>query len=252
MSKTDNRSLAGKFALVTGAGRRIGAVIARTLHAAGAAVAIHHRHSAAQAGELAAQLNASRPESAATFEADLNQSGTPERLVSEVLEWCGGIDVLVNNASAFYPTPIGSITEDDWDQLVGSNLKAPLFLSQAAWPTLKARSGCIINIVDIHAKRPLRDHTVYGSAKAGLAMLTRSLAKDLAPDVRVNGISPGAIMWPENDMSEDTQNNIIAQIPLGRSGDPGDIADCVLFLARDAVYVTGQILAVDGGRSLGW
>lgn len=252
MSKTDNRSLAGKCALITGAGRRIGAAIALELHAAGAAVAIHHRHSAIDASELAAQLNASRSGSAATFEADLNVSGSPERLVHEVLGWCDGIDVLVNNASAFYPTPMGSITEEDWDKLMGSNLKAPLFLSQAAWQTLRARSGCIINIVDIHSQRPLRNHSVYGSAKAGLAMLTRSLAKDMAPDVRVNGISPGAIMWPENDMKEDTKDSIIAQIPLGRSGDPGDIAECVLFLARDAAYVTGQVLAVDGGRSLGW
>lgn len=252
MSNTLNRTLAGKYALVTGAGRRIGAVIAQSLHAAGAAVAIHYHRSADEANALAERLNAVRAGSAATFQGDLTDSGAPEALVRNVLDWCGALDIVVNNASAFFPTRLGSITEEHWDQLIGSNLKAPLFLSQAAWPALKSRSGCIINIVDIHSQRPLRDHAVYGSAKAGLAMLTRSLAKDLAPEVRVNGISPGAIMWPESGMSEENQDNIIGQIPLGRSGAPSDIADCVLFLARDAVYVTGQIVAVDGGRSLGW
>jgi pteridine reductase len=158
----------------------------------------------------------------------------------------------VNNASSFYPTPIGNISEQQWDELIGSNLKAPLFLSQAAVPHLSSSKGVIVNIVDIHAERPLRDHVVYGSAKAGLAMLTRSLAKDLAPDIRVNGVSPGAILWPENDMSGAMQQNIIDQIPLQRAGIPEDIAGTVLFLMRDASYVTGQIISVDGGRSMGW
>jgi pteridine reductase len=159
---------------------------------------------------------------------------------------------LVNNASSFYPTPLGEISNDDWEDLLGANLKAPLFLSQAALPALRQARGAIINIVDIHAQRPLRDHPVYGAAKAGLAMLTRSLAKDLAPEIRVNGVSPGAILWPENDLSEAGKQAILRQVPAGRIGDPDDIAGCVLYLARDASYVTGQIIAVDGGRSIGW
>jgi pteridine reductase len=173
-------------------------------------------------------------------------------LVSEVVAWAGRLDVLVNNASSFYPTPIGTITTEQWDDLVGTNLKAPLFLSQAAAPALRESRGVIVNIVDIHAQRPLREHPVYGPAKAGLAMLTRSLAKDLAPDVRVNGVSPGAILWPENDMDDAAKRAILGQVPLGRAGKPDDIAGAVLFLARDAAYVTGQIIAVDGGRSIGW
>ena len=173
-------------------------------------------------------------------------------LVDKVLDWSGQIDVLINNASSFYPTPIGTITEANWDDLVGSNLKAPLFLSQAAWPALKKAGGSIVNIVDIHARRPLRDHIVYGPAKAGLAMLTLALAKDLAPEVRVNGVAPGAILWPESGMTDESQQSILRQIPLERAGAPGDIADCVVYLTRDANYVTGQIIAVDGGRSLGW
>jgi pteridine reductase len=158
----------------------------------------------------------------------------------------------VNNASTFYPTPLGEIDEKSWKDLVGSNLKAPLFLSQAAAPHLLDAHGGIVNIVDIHAKRPLRDHHVYGAAKAGLAMLTRSLARDLAPHVRVNGVSPGAIAWPEDGMTEDVKKKILDQVPLGRTGDPTDIANAVLFLLRDATYSTGQIIAIDGGRSVGW
>ena len=169
-----------------------------------------------------------------------------------MLKWSGQLDVLVNNASSFYPTPIGSITNDQLDDLIGSNLKAPLFLSQAAMPALRESQGSIVNIVDIHAQRPLRDHPVYGAAKAGLAMLTRSLAKDLAPEIRVNGVAPGAILWPEDEMTEETKGNILNQVPLARQGQPNDIAETVLFLARDGHYITGQIIAVDGGRSLGW
>jgi pteridine reductase len=175
-----------------------------------------------------------------------------ERMAKQVLDRTGRLDVLVNNASNFYPTPLGTVTEEHWYDLMGSNLKAPLFLSQAVLPALRAARGVIINIVDVHSQRPLRDHVVYGAAKAGLAMLTRSLAKDLGPDVRVNGVSPGAIMWPEEGMSDPLRNAIIRQTALKRSGEPQDIAAAVLFLVRDAPYVTGQILAVDGGRSVGW
>jgi pteridine reductase len=245
-------TLNNKVALVTGAARRVGAAIVSCLHAAGANVAIHYRGSAKEADALAAGFNAARENSATTFQADLLDTAAAPRLITSVLEWRGRLDILVNNASTFYPTPLGDITEQHWDDLVGSNLKAPLFLSQAAAPALRDACGTIVNIVDIHAQRPLRDHLVYGSAKAGLAMLTRSLAKDLAPDVRVNGVAPGAILWPEIDMDDATKESIIKQIPLARGGQPGDIADCVLYLARDARYVTGQIISVDGGRSISW
>jgi pteridine reductase len=244
--------LEGRVALVTGAARRVGAEIATHLHAAGADVGIHYRHSADAAAQVVARLNRLRPDSAAAFQADLLETAAIPELVNEVIGWRGGIDILVNNASTFYPTPLGEITEAHWDDLVGSNLKAPLFLCQAAAPSLRERRGSIVNIVDIHARRPLRDHLVYGPAKAGLAMLTRALAKDLAPDVRVNGVSPGAILWPEGDMSEETKASILERVPLARAGDPADIAGCVLYLVRDADYVTGQIVAVDGGRSIGW
>ena len=252
MPETRSPSLSGKTALVTGAARRIGASIAATLHAAGANVAIHCRGSVPAAQELSASLNRARVDSARVFPADLLLPDAAPALITSVVEWAGRLDILVNNASSFYPTPVGTITEEQWDDLVGSNLKAPLFLSQAARPQLKEQHGVIINIVDIHAQRPLRNHPVYGSAKAGLAMLTRSLAKDLAPEIRVNGISPGAILWPEDGMSRETRDLILRQIPLGRSGSPQEVADGVLYLARDAHYVTGQILAIDGGRSVGW
>ena len=239
-------------ALVTGAARRIGAAIVTRLHENGAQVAIHYRGSAGEAEELARNLNKRRPASAKTFQADLLDNDAMRRLVDGVVGWSGRLDALVNNASTFYPTPVGTITEQEWEDLVGSNFKAPLFLSQAAAPHLSEAGGAIVNIVDIHAQRPLRNHPVYGPAKAALAMLTRSLAKDLAPAVRVNGVSPGAILWPEDGMSASAQQAILQQVPLGRAGDPGDIADCVLFLLRDAPYVTGQIIAVDGGRSMGW
>jgi len=245
-------TLDGKVVLITGAARRIGAAIATRLHQSGANVAIHYRGSADAAAELAQEFNAQWPDSASLFEADLLDIAALSVLVNEIGDWRNRLDVLVNNASRFYPTPPGEITEAHWDDLIGSNLKAPLFLSQAALPELRKTCGTIVNIVDIHAQRPLRNHTVYGPAKAGLAMLTRSLAKDLAPEVRVNGVSPGAILWPEDGMGNSTKDAILEQIPLGRAGDPDDIADCVLYLVRDAAYVTGQIIAVDGGRSIGW
>jgi pteridine reductase len=249
---TSTPSLAGRIALVTGAARRVGAEIATQLHAAGADVGIHYRNSGEDATNLVARLNGLRPDSAAAFQADLLDTVSLPALVAAVVDWRGGLDVLVNNASTFYPTPLGEITEAHWDDLVGSNFKAPLFLSQAAAPSLRERRGSIVNIVDIHAQRPLRDHLVYGPAKAGLAMLTRALAKELAPEVRVNGVSPGAILWPEGGMSETAKASILDQVPLARPGDPADIAGCVLYLVRDATYVTGQIVAVDGGRSIGW
>jgi len=245
-------TLDGKVALITGAARRIGAAIASQLHDSGARVAIHYRGSAGEAEALAHTLNSKREHSASTFQADLLHIGTAPKLVTDVVAWGGRLDILVNNASTFYPTPIGEITERTWDDLIGSNLKAPLFLSQAAADELKSHEGAIINIVDIHAQRPLRDHPVYGAAKAGLAMLTRSLAKDLAPEIRVNGVSPGAILWPEDGMSDSVRRSIIRQVPLERPGDPDDVAAAVLYLVRDANYVTGQIIAIDGGRSIGW
>ena len=244
--------LNGKVVLVTGAARRIGAAIVTRLQQNGARVAIHYRSSANEADSLATRLNNERADSAATFAADLLDMEQLSQLISDVMDWAGRLDCLVNNASTFYPTPVGSVTEAQWDDLVGSNLKAPLFLAQAAVPHLRQHGGTIVNIVDIHAQRPLRNHAVYGPAKAGLAMLTRSLAKDLAPDIRVNGVSPGAILWPEDGMSDAAQQTILRQVPLQRPGDPADIAGCVLYLMRDATYVTGQIIAVDGGRSVGW
>jgi len=245
------QTLNDKVILVTGAARRIGAAIVTRLHENGARVAIHYRGSTHDAESLASKLNRARADSAAVFQADLLNVEAVESLVAAVVEWGRRLDGLVNNASSFYPTPVGSITETHWDELIGSNLKAPLFLSQASAGHLRSTNGVIINIVDVHAQRPLRDHAVYGSAKAGLAMLTRSLAKDLAPNVRVNGVSPGAILWPENGMTPSVQKNILEKIPLARAGDPQDISGCVLYLLRDASYVTGQIISVDGGRSIG-
>lgn len=245
-------SLDGRWALVTGAGKRIGATIARTLHAAGANVAVHYFKSADDAQRVVDELNGIRAGSAIAVGGDIRDIGAIERIVAEVAKQAGRLDILVNNASSFYPTPLGTVTDETWHDLVDSNLKAPLFLSQAALPHLKAARGVIVNIVDIHAQRPLRHYVVYGAAKAGLAMLTRSLAKDLGPEIRVNGVAPGAILWPESGVSESVQQSIVKQVPLKRTGAPEDIASAVLYLVRDATYVTGQILAVDGGRSVGW
>jgi pteridine reductase len=252
LSTKPTETLTGRTALVTGAARRIGAAIAARLHAAGANVAIHFNASRADAVRLSGDLNSIRGGSARIFQADLTNVTELEPLVAEVAAWTGRLDALVNNASSFYPTPLGQVTPAQWEDLVGTNLRAPLFLAQAAWPYLRQQHGSIVNIVDIHSRRPLRSHSVYGSAKAGLAMLTRSLAKDMAPQVRVNGVSPGAILWPAEGMTEETRHTILQQVPLGRAGDPDDIAGCVLYLVRDASYVTGQVIAVDGGRSIGW
>lgn len=251
MSST-TASLTGKWTLITGAGKRIGATIAAELHRAGCNVAVHYFRSSDAADELVARFNSERADSAFAVGADLRDSSALPSLIETTVGAAGRLDILINNASSFYPTALGAITEDDWTDLINSNLKAPLFLSQAALPHLRAARGCILNMIDIHAQRPLRNHPVYGSAKAGLAMLTRSLAKDLAPEIRVNGIAPGAILWPEDGMSDSVKKNIIGKIPLARAGDPSDIAATALFLVRDAPYITGQIIAVDGGRSVGW
>ena len=245
-------AMSGRWALVTGAAKRIGACIVTALHDAGMNVAIHYFSSAAPAEALASELNGRRAGSALAFGGDLRETGAPLRLIEQVRERAGRLDVLVNNASTFYPTPLGSITEEQWHDLIDSNLKAPLFLAQAALPLLRDARGVIVNIVDIHATRPLSNHPVYGAAKAGLAMLTRSLAKDLGPEIRVNGVAPGAILWPESGVTERIEQAIIRQTALKRAGEPSDIAAAVLFLVRDAPYVTGHILAVDGGRSVGW
>lgn len=244
--------LAGQWALITGAARRIGACVARTLHSQGANIAVHYGSSAGDAEELVAELNAARAGSAFAIQGDLRTKQALSTLVDDVVTKAGRLDILLNNASTFYPTPLEDVTEDDWDDLLGTNLKAPLFLSQAAAPHLRKSGGQIINIVDIHSQRPLKNHPVYGPAKAGLAMLTRSLAKDLAPEIRVNGISPGAILWPEEGMTAAAEKSIVSQIPLRRVGEPLDIARTALFLIADAPYITGQIIAVDGGRSVGW
>ena len=241
-----------KWALVTGGGKRIGATIVETLHNKGFNVAIHYNASSDAADQLCAQLNAKKQDSSITIGTDLTDQDTLENLIPSLIEKTKRLDALVNNASTFYPTPIEKITLEDWDNLLGTNLKAPLFLSKYAAQYLKQSQGIIINIIDIHSKKPLKEHPIYGSAKSGLAMLTRSLASDLAPDVRVNGISPGLILWPENDPSEQIKNNILQQIPLKKIGNSEDIANCVLFLIEDAPYITGEIIAVDGGRSIGW
>jgi pteridine reductase len=245
-------SLTGKTVLITGAARRVGAAIARHLHAAGANLVIHYRSSAGDAAALERELNAARPGSTATFQADLLDVDRLPALVAFAVRTFGSLDVLVNNASTFYPTRIGEITAEAWDDLMGSNLKAPLFLAQAAAPALKKTSGLILNIVDIHALRPLRDYTVYCCAKAGLHMLTRSLAKELGPEIRVNGISPGPVLWPEHGGDEAARGKIIQRTILQRMGSPEDIARTALFFAASAPFVTGQILAVDGGRSVAW
>ena len=241
----------GKVVLITGGAKRVGAASARLLHAAGANLMIHYRSSATDARALQDELNLIRPDSVALIQADLHDTGGLPGLVHQTVATFGGLDVLLNNASSFYPTPVGDITEKDWIDLMGSNLKAPMFLSQAAAPELKKRHGCIINITDIHADRPMKSYVVYSVAKAGLVGLTKSMARELAPEVRVNGIAPGPIMWPESDSNFDevSRQRIVSHTMLKRAGDPSDIALAVRFFAMDTHYVTGQILAVDGGRS---
>ncbi len=243
-------SLAGKSALVTGGARRVGAAIVRRLHAAGASVLIHYRDSETDAARLEAELNAARPKSALRAKADLLAPVAPRALVSAALDAFGRLDILVNNASSFFPVALGAIEASPWEELIGSNLRAPLFIAQAAAAELARREGAIVNIVDIHADRPLKGYPLYSVAKGGLAALTRSLALELAPKVRVNGVAPGAIAWPEDGQFPPAERErIVATTPLGRTGSPEDIAQAVHFLAC-APFVTGQIVAVDGGRSL--
>jgi len=241
--------LENKVVLITGGARRVGAAIARKVHAAGGTLVIHYHRSALEAQALAAELNAVRPSSVTPLGADLLDLKVLGALVEATIARHGHLDVLVNNASTFYPTPVGEITEAHWDDLMGTNLKVPLFLSQAAAPHLKARDGLILNIADIHGQRPLRYHTVYSSAKAGLIMLTQSLARELAPHVRVNAIAPGPVEFPEQGLTDEMKQAIIDKTLLKRRGSPEDIARAALFFISEAPYVTGQILAVDGGRS---
>jgi pteridine reductase len=237
--------------LVTGAARRVGAEIARALHGAGARLALHYRASAQEAEALAAELNALRPASAQCFQASLDDAPGLADLVAAVVARFGRLDTLVNNASSFYSTPVGSIDEAAWNDLLGSNLKGPLFLAQAAAPHLRQTRGCIVNITDIHAERPLKGYPVYCAAKAGLLGLTRSLAIELAPQVRVNAVAPGPIEWPEGDLDFPPEQRaaIIAHTLLQRVGSPADIARTVKFLVFDAPYITGQVINVDGGRT---
>jgi len=243
-------ALAGRCVLVTGGAKRLGAAIARRFHEAGAALVVHYHRSRPAAESLVAELNAARAGSAIAACADLNDVACLPGLVATALDRYGRLDILVNNASTFYPTPVGTITAAQFDDLVGTNLRAPLFLSQAAASALRASQGLILNMVDIHGRRPLKAHPVYSAAKAGLVMLTKSLARELGPDVRVNGIAPGPVLWPEREIDQGVKDEIIARTALKRSGSPEDIARTALYLATEAPYVTGQVITVDGGRSL--
>ena len=241
-----------KVVLITGGARRVGAATCRLLHAAGARLMLHYRSSANEARALQAELNGARPDSVALVQADLLNLSLLPSTVNETVNRFGRLDALVNNASSFHPTPIGEITEQAWDDLVGTNLKSPLFLSQAAAPHLKRTHGCIVNIVDIHGDLPMRSYAVYRVAKGGLLALTRALASDLGPDVRVNGVSPGPTLWPEDERWSDdlARQRIIHTTLLKRMGEPEDVARAVRFLIYDSPYITGQVIAVDGGRSI--
>jgi len=241
----------GKVVLISGGAKRVGAAICRRLHGEGANLMIHYRSSAAEAEALRDEMNRQRPDSAALVQGDLHDIDRLPELVAATVRRFGRLDVLVNNASSFYPTTVGEIAEKDWHDLIGTNLKAPLFLSQAAAEALRHHHGCIVNITDIHAERPMKSYVVYSIAKAGLVGLTKSLAHELGPEVRVNAVAPGPIMWPEEDPTFDDQerHRIVAHTLLKREGSPDDIARAVLFLVKDAPYVTGVILPVDGGRS---
>jgi pteridine reductase len=242
--------LAGQSVIVTGGAKRLGAAIARRLHAAGASIAVHYHRSGDAARALVADLESLRAGSAVALGGDLHEVERAPRLVAMAVERFGRLDVLVNNASSFYPTPVGSITPEQFEDLVGTNLRAPLFLSQAAAPALRQARGVIVNMLDIHGMRPLKGHAVYSAAKAGLVMLTKSLARELGPEVRVNGIAPGPVLWPERDLDDGLKDEIIARTALKRPGSPDDIASAAYYLVAGAPYVTGQVIVVDGGRSL--
>ena len=239
-----------KVVMITGAARRIGAELVRYLHQADMNIVLHYRSSEKDATNLANNLNAQRADSVQVLQGDLKDYSNIPNLIERALSLFGQVDVLINNASSFFPTDLKDIDEDIWDDIIGVNLKAPLFLTKALAPHLKKVNGCIVNIVDIHADRPLKDFSLYCIAKAGLAMLTKSMARELAPNVRVNGISPGAILWPEIEHYEGMHKEIIARTALKREGSPKDVADATLFLVNHADYITGQIIAVDGGRTL--
>lgn len=245
-----HESLNGKVILITGAARRLGAASARLLHAAGANIVLHYRGSSDEAQALQQELEAQRKNSVVLAQADLLDLKAINALVQQAQAAWGHLDGLLNNASLFYPGAIGEVTEEAWDQLLGANLKAPFFLAQAAAPHLKKTGGAIVNIADIHGERPLKGYPVYSISKAGVVMLTRTLAAELGPEVRVNAIAPGAVLWPESGLSADDQDRILSRTFLKRQGCPDDIARAALFLLRDARYTTGQTIAVDGGRSL--
>lgn len=239
-----------KNVLITGGAKRIGAACAKLLHDGGCNILLHYRSSERNALELCDELNAIRPDSAQAVKADLAIRAELLALADQAKTVWGGIDALVNNASSFYPTGIDQVSEYDWDELIGSNLKAPFFLTQALATVLAKRRGCIVNITDIHAERGLKGYPVYSIAKAGLVAMTRIMAKELGPDIRVNAVSPGAILWPEHDLSESVKQEIVERIALKRSGVPEDIGRAVRFLIKEADYITGQVIAVDGGRTL--
>jgi pteridine reductase len=244
------KGMQGKVVLVTGGAKRVGAAICRHMHAAGALIAVHYHNSAPEARALCDDLNALRAESAAEFQSDLLELDELRQLVKAVIEKFGRLDALVNNASSFYATKLADVNEQQWHDLMGTNLRAPLFLAQAAAEELRRCRGCIVNIADIHAERPMQGHLLYSVAKAGLAALTRALAQEMAPEVRVNAVSPGVILWPEDWTDEEQRRKIVAHTLLKREGEPQDIARAVYYLIHDAPYVTGQIIAVDGGRSV--
>ncbi|WP_373002037.1 pteridine reductase [Marinobacter sp.] len=239
-------------ALITGAAHRLGAQTARALHQRGWNLVIHYRSREQQAQDLIDDMNRQRPDSACALQADLSQTSEVKRLASDALAHWNRLDALVNNASVFYPTPTADATEDDWNTILNTNLRAPFFLLQSCLPELRRNHGSVVNLIDIYSERPIDDHPLYCASKAGLAALTRSWAKDLAPGVRVNGVSPGAILWPEGDaeMDKSAQQAILDKTPLARTGNPDDIAGTIAFLICDAPFITGQIIAVDGGRSL--
>ena len=239
-----------KTILITGGAKRIGRQMALNLHEAGHNIVVHYRSSAGAANHLVVEMNSRRTNSALCLQADLLDINAIPSLVAEVIEAFGRLDVLINNASTFYPTPIELLEEEFWNDLLGSNLKAPAFLVKACAAHFRESQGSIINILDIHARKPMAKHPIYSAAKAGLEMLTKALARDLAPEVRVNGVSPGAILWPENDSGMEDQQGVLDKIPLQRMGEPEDIASLVRFLVDGAPYITGQVIAVDGGRSV--